>query len=403
MRVWRTAVSILAVGVTGLALPAVAGASATRTSPSPRAVITDGRDPGPVDVRTTSLVQDGQELTWDLGTRGPWDSALLQGGAGRRICLSTSRHGQEAHRACVVRKGSGLALRTTAIGADGLPAGWHASHATVARADDRSLRVTGTPQDLVGRATGAVRWYATTAWKGSQNCPEGTPCSDRAPATGSTGYVVRRAVQEGCVASGSTLVSRGPAARNEVALTFDDGPWTLTSKFLDELQRLDINATFFLIGEQVGAKASLLRRSVREGNAIGNHTWNHADVSGGNLGEITSTNAAIKRAVGFSPCLFRPPGGARSSALDAQLSSLGMLDVIWTVDTDDWQLPGTPAVVSRASAATAGSIVLMHDGGGPRGGTLAALPSIVKNLRAKGLKPVTVPELLGLKPRWQYR
>ncbi|WP_157260918.1 polysaccharide deacetylase family protein [Patulibacter minatonensis] len=402
MRVWCTTTVLVAIGAAGLAVPAAGSAAAQRSTPSPAATVTDGRDPGPVDVRTTSLVQDGQDLTWDLGTRGPWESARLQGGAGRRICLSVSRHGREAHRACVVRRGSALTLRSTGIGADGLPTGWHATDATVSREDGRSLRVRGLPKDLVGRATGPVRWYATTGWEGSTNCPEGRPCADRAPATGSQGYVVRRAVQAGCVASGPTLVTRGPA-RKEVALTFDDGPWTLTSQFLDTLKRLDVPATFFMIGQQVGAKADLLRRMVREGHALGNHTWSHATVAGGGMGQITSANDAIERAVGFRPCLFRPPGGARGGTLDGQLSSLGMIDVLWTVDTNDWKLPGTAAVASRAGGAPAGGIVLMHDGGGPRGGTLAAIPSIVKHLRARGMKLVTVPELLGLKPRWQYR
>ncbi|MEV4423184.1 polysaccharide deacetylase family protein [Patulibacter sp. NPDC049589] len=424
LRVRPTAVAVLLAGAGVLSVPVAAGAAAgagpgrpatpdrpatvratpPRTAPAPETVVADGRDAGPLDVRRTSLVQDGPDLRWSLRTGERWDAARLQGGAGRRICLSTSRHGREAHRACVVRKGSGLALRATDIGDDGQPVGWRASTAAISRPGRTGLEVVGAPADLVGRETGVTRWYATTAWQGGDDCLASAPCSDRVPATGSALYHVRRAVQAGCVASGPTSVTRGPAARGAVALTFDDGPWTHTAAFLDELHRLGVPATFFLIGRQVAGNEALLRRMVQEGNAVGNHTWSHVDVGGGgNLEQITSTNQAIQRAVGFAPCLFRPPGGARGSALDGELSSLGMLDVTWTIDTDDWQLPGTPAVVARASAATAGSIVLMHDGGGPRDATLAALPAIVAHLRAKGLRLVTVPELLGLTPRWQYR
>lgn len=400
-RVRRTAIGVV-LGVLAVGA-APAGAATPDDDPAPPVSVSDARDPGPVDVRSASLAQSGPDLAWELRTRGPWASANLRGGAGRRICLSVSRHGAEVHRSCVVRKGDGLALRSTDVGADGMPTGWHATDAVVARPTQRVLRVTGTPAALTGRATGPVRWYATTSWEGGEHCPAATPCADRAPRTGSASYHVREAVPAGCVASGPTLNTRGPEASHEVALTFDDGPWTLTSQFLDELQRLHVPATFFLIGRQVAAQAPLLRRMVREGHAIGNHTWDHAAVPGGGLGEITSTNDAIRKAVGFAPCLFRPPGGARGDALDGQLASLGMLDVLWTVDTDDWQLPGTAAIEDRAGSAPAGGIVLMHDGGGPRGATLAALPTVVARLRARGLTPVTVPQLLGLSSRWRYR
>jgi peptidoglycan/xylan/chitin deacetylase (PgdA/CDA1 family) len=78
-----------------------------------------------------------------------------------------------------------------------------------------------------------------------------------------------------------------------------------------------------------------------------------------------------------------------------------MKNVLWNIDTVDWSTPGTGAIIARASAAGAGSIVLMHDGGGPRGQTVAALPQIISNLRSRGLRLVTVTKLLG--NRFFYR
>lgn len=400
----RTAACILVVGTAVLAgAPAALGAPASATAPSPPASVTDADDPGAVDVRTTAVVQDGDRLRWTVRTRGPWSSTRLRGGAGRRVCLSRSRLGREVHRACVVRRGDRLTMRRTEVGADGLPTRWRASSARVRRADLRSLEVTGPPAELVGLEAGHVRWYVTTAWRGSARCPDPAPCSDRAPTTGTAGYRIREAVPVGCVAAGPTLVRRGPTGRRQVALTYDDGPFPLTPAFLDTLRRLRAPATFFVLGALASRDPALLRRMVREGHAIGNHTWNHASAAAGDLGPIMATGAAVRGAVGFAPCLFRPPGGARSALLDRRIASLGMLDVLWNVDTMDYRLPGAAAIAARAGAAPAGSIVLMHDGGGPRAGTLAALPRIVARLRSRGLELVTVPELLGLRARWQYR
>jgi peptidoglycan/xylan/chitin deacetylase (PgdA/CDA1 family) len=135
-----------------------------------------------------------------------------------------------------------------------------------------------------------------------------------------------------------------------------------------------------------------------DGDGIGDHSWDHANlaVAGARAArELTRTNAAIERAAGYRPCLFRAPFGATSPALIAEAGALGMLTVGWDVDPRDWSLPGPDAIVHRIlTAAHPGAIVLMHDGGGPREETVAALPRVVAQLRGAGYGFVTVPQLM---------
>ena len=190
-----------------------------------------------------------------------------------------------------------------------------------------------------------------------------------------------------------------------VALTFDDGPSLYTHQVLDILARNRIHGTFFLIGEQVGPFRRFVREELAEGNAIGDHTWNHSNVAGGGsfaYSQISRTRTAIRRASGYyTPCLFRAPYGAVSGTIIGQARGLGLDTIQWDVDPRDWSRPGTDAIYSRiVSAAGRESIILMHDGGGPRDETVAALPRVIATLRHRGYVFVTVPELLGLAPKY---
>jgi peptidoglycan/xylan/chitin deacetylase (PgdA/CDA1 family) len=192
-----------------------------------------------------------------------------------------------------------------------------------------------------------------------------------------------------------------------VALTFDDGPGSDTSRVLDVLKRTDSRATFFLIGQQVSGGRTVLRRALREGHDLANHSWNHANLSGGGMGQLSSTNAAIRRATGYTPCLFRAPYGAVSGTLIGQARSLGMLTIQWDVDPQDWARPGSGAIMARGRAGIArvlgnvrpGSIVVMHDGGGPRDQTVAALPGMISALKRRGYRIVSLTQLLGLRTK----
>ena len=205
----------------------------------------------------------------------------------------------------------------------------------------------------------------------------------------------------GCRAHGSGAYRGGPHVR-EVAIGFDDGPAADTAAFVAMLERAHASATFFMIGRQLeGLDRPLLLRELRDGDALGDHTFSHPDltVSGNVSGQLRSTRAAIRSLSGYTPCVFRPPYGAYNAAVVRTASSLGLATVMWNVDPRDWALPGTGSIIRQVLAQVQpGSIIISHDGGGPRGQTLAAYPAIIGGLRARGYRIVTIPQLLGFRP-----
>lgn len=202
----------------------------------------------------------------------------------------------------------------------------------------------------------------------------------------------------GCVVRGPEVAYRHGPARKVVALSFDDGPSPLTLRLVRMLRAQGAVATFFMLGDQVSSRyRALVHEELRDGDALGDHTWSHPVLISSNAyGQLLHAERAIKGLSGYSPCVFRPPYGAYSDGVIAAGRRLGLATVIWNVDPRDWALPGTSAIVARVLAQVQrGSIVLSHDGGGPRGQTLAAYPAIVKALRARGYRFSTVPQLLG--------
>lgn len=176
-----------------------------------------------------------------------------------------------------------------------------------------------------------------------------------------------------------------------VALTFDDGPHPIwTPQMLDRLRAAKVKATFCLVGTEVHDHPALVARIVREGHTLCNHTWHHElDLGSRPAAEIRAnilrTNQEILRAVpGARIKYFRQPGGKWTPALIKVVRELGMVPLHWDVDPSDWEKPGAAAISSRViNHARAGSIVLMHDGGGDRSGTLAACPAILANLKKR--------------------
>jgi peptidoglycan/xylan/chitin deacetylase (PgdA/CDA1 family) len=205
----------------------------------------------------------------------------------------------------------------------------------------------------------------------------------------------------GCRSRGLGAYVHGPA-RREVAIGFDDGPAADTRAFVTMLERAKARATFFLIGRLVGAqyRATLLRE-LRDGDVLGDHTFTHPYLtqSGRMHAELAQTIGAIRSISGYTPCVFRPPYGAYDPAVVRAARALGLATVLWNVDPRDWALPGVRAIERQVLAQVRpGSIIISHDGGGPRGETLAAYPSIIASLRARGYRIVTIPELLGFRP-----
>jgi len=205
----------------------------------------------------------------------------------------------------------------------------------------------------------------------------------------------------GCVRRGSAVAYRHGPRRKEVALSFDDGPSTLTPSFVRTLHANQTVATFFMIGEQVtSGYRSTLQEELRDGDTLGDHTYTHADLvtAGGVRGQLQQTLQAIRGLSGYTPCVFRPPYGDYDSSVVQTAASLGLATILWEVDPSDYTQPGVAAIQQRVlSEVRPGSIILSHDGGGPRGQTLAAYPYIIRALRARGYRFVTVPELLGFR------
>ena len=176
-----------------------------------------------------------------------------------------------------------------------------------------------------------------------------------------------------------------------VALTFDDGPGGNTGQVLDLLKQYGIHATFCIIGRMIGDYSpDLIRRIVADGHTLCNHTWSH-DL---NLrtrsedqirSELQRTNDAIHAIVPDAPIkYFRNPGGNFSPLTVSVAASMGMQSLDWNVDPSDWSRPGTQSIINNVLTHThAGSIVLMHDGGGDRSQTVQALRTILPNLQSR--------------------
>lgn len=211
------------------------------------------------------------------------------------------------------------------------------------------------------------------------------------------------------------VVTRTGYMPGKVALTFDDGPdadWT--PKILDVLKAKQVTGTFFMIGENAMAEPFLVRRIVDEGNEIGSHTFTHPNLAltsaRGTRMELNATQRLIEAYTGRSVRLFRAPyfGDAEPTTADELIPALtaqraGYTNVGLHVDPNDWQRPGVDAIVDTTlrqveagNYEQSGQIILLHDGGGDRSQTLAALPRIIDALKAKGYQFVPVSQLAGL-------
>ena len=188
-----------------------------------------------------------------------------------------------------------------------------------------------------------------------------------------------------------------------VALTFDDGPnppWT--NRILDVLDRYAVPATFFCVGLHAIGFTEEVARMAEAGHCLGNHTWSHPflhDLSDNELEvQLNRTEEALEQAAGVAGSrLFRPPYGSGSSATFRWVRRSESFKVVfWDVDTNDWAMPGAPAIADAVVSQTRpGSIVLMHDGGGDRSQTAEALPAAIEGLLERGYRFVRVDQMNG--------
>jgi len=181
-----------------------------------------------------------------------------------------------------------------------------------------------------------------------------------------------------------------------VALTFDDGPDpTYTPQVLDILRQHQAPATFFAVGSAANAYPALTSAIAADGHSLANHTWSHRDLrtvsESGYAHEIGTTARLLESYTGEPVRCTRPPYGAVNSTVVSRLAARGQATVMWSSDSLDWRRPGVNAVIRNALAGLGpGSIILMHDGGGPRGQTVAALPQIIQAIRARGYQLVPI-------------
>ncbi len=182
-----------------------------------------------------------------------------------------------------------------------------------------------------------------------------------------------------------------------VALTFDDGPGPYTGQILDILESKNVPATFCQIGEQVASYPAVEKRIVADGDVLCDHSWDHdehlsqrgaADIDR----EMRRTRSAILSAAGVAPVYYRAPGGDFGDPVKRAAARNHLPMLAWAIDTRDWTRPGVDAIVDAVlDHVTDGAVILLHDGGGDRSQTVAALPRIIDGLRARGFSFVTPP------------
>lgn len=182
-----------------------------------------------------------------------------------------------------------------------------------------------------------------------------------------------------------------------VALTFDDGPGPYTEKLLGMLASHHVRVTFFLIGGNIRGREATVRHELAAGHAIGDHTWSHPDLSTLSprtvQSQLSRTLGEIRRATGGPTPLMRPPYGATDRHVVKVARGLGLTQILWSVDTNDWRDRNSAIVAHRAvSWAHRNDIILMHD---IHPTTVNAVPRILHGLAGRGFTLVTVPELLA--------
>lgn len=194
----------------------------------------------------------------------------------------------------------------------------------------------------------------------------------------------------------SRLVTRGPSARRQVALTFDDGPDGLTTAYLRVLEELDVRATFFLVGRACENEPELVREYVRHGHQIAGHGYDHTpfvDLRWAALREqLTRTAAAIGSRSTVREWV-RPPYGALNPRVLGQLLASGTTIALWSLDSLDFKHHDSSAVALQCSPerVSPGEVILLHEG---QQWTLDALPRIVGGLRDAAYELVTMAEML---------
>jgi len=186
--------------------------------------------------------------------------------------------------------------------------------------------------------------------------------------------------------AGHAAPARAATCSGYVGLTFDDGPSGNTPALLNALKQNGLRATMFNEGQYAATHPAQVKAQAAAGMWVGNHSYTHPHLT--QLGqaridsEISRTQQAIAAAGGGTPRLFRPPYGETDSTVKAVEAKYGLTEIIWDVDSQDWNGAGTDAIVAAAGRLTAGQVILMHDW---PANTVAAIPHIAQGLAARSL------------------
>jgi len=200
-----------------------------------------------------------------------------------------------------------------------------------------------------------------------------------------------------------SFVTRGSGESREVALTFDDVPDPrYTPQVLEILAKHRVRATFFVVGSRAAKYPALVRRMVREGHLVGNHSYSHALFRQSSMyrfqDEIVRTDRVLTKLAGYRPRFIRPPYGEIMPRQVEWARRHGYIIANWDVDSADWrQIPKNRVLANIRKTLQPGSIILQHAGGGygqDLSGTVEALPQLIRMLQSKGYRMVTLDELL---------
>ena len=365
-------------------LSLVAGSSRSKTPDDP--------------VKSATVFQKGRQLVFRITIRPKLVIKDMQrlpntdSASARYLCAEFSASPRKAtKRLCVGgREETYDSIGLTLVGSSGETISERPVAATVERVSDHIVEVAFLP-GRAGIVTGSYRWRAIYSDPKCGRAPD--ECAGQLPGRGWNQYRVRPVDPVGCTGGNGQVVRRGPGGSKRVALTFDDGPSTYTRQVLSILRKKKAKGTFFVIGSAVASNPSTARKIVAQGHEIANHSYSHPVLPSGY--ELRRANRAIREATRFKPCLFRPPYGAIDGRLAGDAGAQKMKSILWDVDTNDWRTPGSGSIYSSITSAGPGSIVLMHDGGGYRSQTVAALGPAISNLKRRGYRLVTVSKLLG--------
>ena len=190
---------------------------------------------------------------------------------------------------------------------------------------------------------------------------------------------------------------RGSASRKQIAITFDDGPHAkYTPKLLAILKQYDARATFFVVGRLAERHPDLIRAEIAAGHDVGNHTYDHVNLTKLPLGqtatEIQACGDVLKAITHKRPSLFRPPGGDYNTRVGRIANDLDYTMVLWTDDPGDYADPGEKVIFNRVMRKVRnGGIILIHDGIQQ---TVDILPKILQTLKNRGYQFVTVDQMM---------